>query len=158
MTARNTCVPPRPRLARVVAVVRTQEPGTPRFTAIGFFIFYITWMFFILVNIFLAILNDAYIAIKERFDAEEVEEGPPPLTIRQRIANLRAWIRQHKLDQRIENLRKQQRQRELGEKRAKRKVEEAKVRTLKAMGIDPVEQARLAGRGDGSALNRTDEL
>ena len=27
--ARNTCVPPRPRLARVVAVVRTQEPGTP---------------------------------------------------------------------------------------------------------------------------------
>ena len=44
----------------MVAVVRTQEPGTPRFTAIGFFIFYITWMFFILVNIFLAILNDAY--------------------------------------------------------------------------------------------------
>ena len=126
--------------------------------AYSFFLLYQMLVFLIMINIFLAILNDAYIAIKERFDAEEVEEGPPPLTIRQRIANLRAWIRQHKLDQRIENLRKQQRQRELGEKRAKRKVEEAKVRTLKAMGIDPVEQARLAGRGDGSALNRTDEL
>ena len=43
-----------------------------------------------MINIFLAILNDAYLAIKEQFDKEGVEEGPPPLTIRQRIGKMRA--------------------------------------------------------------------
>ena len=108
-----------------------------------------------------AILNDAYIAVKAKYDAEELEEPPPPLTIRQRIEKLHGWMRQRKLDQRIEALRKQQRQKELVEKRAARKVEEARVRTLKAMGIDPAAQAKAQGGGgaaDGSALQRANEL
>ena len=103
-----------------------------------------------MINIFLAILNDAYLAIKQQFDAEGVEETAPPLTIRQRIQKLRAWMRQRKLDQRIEELRKKQRQRELVERRAQRKVEEARLKTLKAMGVDP----HAAGGGDGRAGGR----
>jgi hypothetical protein len=123
-----------------------------------------TWqifVFLVMLNIFLAILNDAYIAIKFKFDAEELEEPPPPLTIKQRWEKFRAWLRQRHLDQRIEALRKQQRQRELVEKRAERKVNEARTRTLKAMGVDPEQQARGQGGGGGgndSALLRTEEL
>ena len=91
-----------------------------------------------------------------------VEEGPPPLTIRQRVQKLRAWMRQRKLDQRIEGLRKQQRLRELGERRAQRKVEEARARTLKAMGIDPTAKPKggggVGGDASGSAMLRTEEL
>ena len=123
-----------------------------------FFTFYQLLVFLVMINIFLAILNDAYIAIKEKFDAEELEEGPPPLTLRQRVQKFRLWLRQRELDNRIEGLRKQQRLRELGERRAARKVEEARRRTLKAMGMDSG-PAKVAGRGgDGSALMRTEEL
>ena len=124
-----------------------------------FFLFYQFLVFLVMVNVFLAILNDAYIAVKMQYDAEELDEGPPPLTIRQRIARFRAWVRQKKLDQRIEALRTQQRQRELVERRAQRKVEEARHRTLKAMGVDPTAKAQ-GGGGDrnGSALMRTEEL
>jgi len=126
-----------------------------------FFLLYQIFVFLVMLNIFLAILNDAYIAIKFKFDAEELEEPPPPLTIKQRWEKFRAWLRQRHLDQRIEALRKQQRQRELVEKRAERKVNEARTRTLKAMGVDPEQQARGQGGGGGgndSALLRTEEL
>ena len=121
-----------------------------------YFLFFQIFVFLILVNIFLAILNDAYIAIKEKYDAEEVEEGPPPLTIKQRITNAHAWFRQRKLDNRIEALRKAQRQKELAEKRAARRVAETRDKTLKAMGIDPVaarakEEAKNGGKGDSGA-------
>jgi len=60
--------------------------------AIVFFIAYIFLMFFVLVNIFLAILNDAYAKTKEQMDEREdaaraekerreAEEGKPPSTL-----------------------------------------------------------------------------
>ena len=127
-----------------------------------FFLFYQIFVFLVMINIFLAILNDAYLAIKAKFDAEDVDEGPPPPTIRERIANFRAWVRQRKLDQRIEALRKQQRQRDMHDRRAMRKVEEARAKTLKGMGIDPAAQSKQQGgsRGDAnsSAMLRTGEM
>ena len=70
----------------------------------SFFFFYQVLIFLVMVNIFLAILNDAYIAVKMKFDAEGVEEGPPPPTMKERI-QMRSWLRQRKLDRRIEQLR-----------------------------------------------------
>ena len=105
-----------------------------------------------MVNIFLAILNDAYIAIKMQFDAEEQEESAPPLSIGDRIELVRAWLRQRRLDKRIEELRKQQRRRELHERRAQRRVEEMRSKTLKAMGIDPNAKQKSGGGKNGASL------
>jgi len=104
-----------------------------------FFLVYQIFVFLIMVNIFLAILNDAYIAIKEKFDAEEKDVGPPPLTIRQRIQRARAWLRQRELDRRIEALRRDQRRRDMIEKREARKVEEARLKTMKALRMARIE-------------------
>ena len=74
---------------------------------------------------------------------------------------MRAWLRQRKLDQRIEVLRGQQRQKDLRERRAQRKVEEARARTLKGMGMDPAERPKAQGGGgmaDGNAALRGEEL
>ena len=38
--------------------------GFERYIAIGYFFLYIIFMFFIVINIFLAILNDAYAGVK----------------------------------------------------------------------------------------------
>ena len=54
-----------------------------------FFLFYQFFVFLIMVNIFLAILNDAYIAITVEFEGEDVDEGAPALTISQRIRKVR---------------------------------------------------------------------
>ena len=118
------------------------------------------FVFLVMLNIFLAILNDAYIAVKFKFDSEELEEGPPPLTLRERFQRIRQIYRQRKLDKRIEALRKQQRQKELQEKRAQRRTDEARVRTLKGMGVDPAAQqeANKKSCGDGSVLLTTEEL
>ena len=51
--------------------VRSQENGLPRYMSIAFFIGYTTWMFFILVNVFLAILNDAYGSVKGELEEEK---------------------------------------------------------------------------------------
>ena len=102
-----------------------------------FFLVYQVFIFLIMLNVFLAILNDAYVDIKVQYSNVEVDDGPPPPTIRQRIQHLRTYLRQRQLDKRIEFLRKQQRVKELQEKRSNRKVEEARARTLKGMGIDP---------------------
>jgi len=102
----------------------------------AFFIFYQILIFLVMVNIFLAILNDAYLAIKAQYDAEGVEEGPPPPTFKERIATVRSWLRQRKLDKRIEFLRGQQRQKELVEKRNARKIEQDRERTLRLMGVN----------------------
>jgi len=102
----------------------------------AFFIFYQILIFLVMVNIFLAILNDAYLAIKAQYDAEGVEEGPPPPTFKERIATVRSWLRQRKLDKRIEFLRGQQRQKELVEKRNARKIEQDRERTLRLMGAN----------------------
>ena len=128
-----------------------------RVNAVAAYIFFLVFqifIFLIMVNIFLAILNDSYLAIKEKFDAEELPEKPPPPSFRQRIANLRAWVRQRSLDKRIEELRKVQRTRELSERRAARKLEEARLKTLKGMGgLDGLggEAAKEAGAGKGKA-------
>ena len=131
--------------------------------ALFFFFLYQTIVFLVMLNIFLAILNDAYIAIKMKFDAEEIEEAEA-VTLTQRLESFRQWLRQRKLDKRIEALRKEQRLVELAEKRAARKVEEARARTLKGMGVDPTKQptaggaAGGSGGNGGSALDRQGEL
>ena len=110
-----------------------------------YFLLYQIFVFLIMLNISLAILNDAYLDVKGKFDREAVDDGPPPPTLRERIRHLRTWWRQRKLDRRIEWLRKQQRQRELVDRRAQRKVEEQRAKTLKAMGMDVT-----SGTGGGS--------
>ena len=118
------------------------------FSAYIFFIVYQAFIFLVMVNIFLAILNDAYLAIKEQFDKEPIEERAAPLTIRQRLLRVRAWIRQRHLDKRIETLRKQQRKRELAERRTARKLDEARNKTLMGMGGDRATmEARCCSRG-----------
>ena len=46
-------------------LLASQSPGTNRLISIIFFDGYVVWMFFILINVFLAILNDAYSSVKE---------------------------------------------------------------------------------------------
>lgn len=115
----------------------------------SFFFFYQVLIFLVMVNIFLAILNDAYIAVKMKFDAEGVEEGPPPPTMKERIQMLRSWLRQRKLDRRIEHLRAKQRHKELIEKREQHKVEEMRLRTLREMGAAT---DKTQGRNQGITL------
>lgn len=55
------------------------------FFAYFFFLFYQFFVFLIMVNIFLAILNDAYIAITVQFEGECDEDGPIPFTFSQRL-------------------------------------------------------------------------
>jgi len=88
-----------------------------------------------MVNIFLAILNDAYIAIKEKFDAEEREPPLPSPTIRQRIRMAREWLRQRQLDRRIEDLRREQRRLDLAEKRKSVQTEKLRQKTLRAVNL-----------------------
>ena len=102
--------------------------------ALVYFWCYQILVFFIMVNIFLAILNDAYIATCEQF-AEIEEEEIESVTIAEHIRRFQAAFRQRQMDRRIEQLRAVQRKRELNERRAQRKVEEARARTLKSMGM-----------------------
>ena len=90
-------------------------------------------IFFIIVNIFLAILNDAYIAVNEKFSLIPEEEREH-ITIKERIRRLKAAIRQRKMDQRIEQLRAVHRRREMTERRIERKREDDRMRVLKSMG------------------------
>ena len=56
------------------------------------------------------------------------------------------WLRQHKLDRRMDKLRKDQRQRELTERRANHASQEARRKTLKAIGIATInEEQKLDG-------------
>ena len=54
-------------------MIRTANPGFERYLAMVFFIGYVVWMFFIFINIFLAILNDAYGGVKGEMDEAEEE-------------------------------------------------------------------------------------
>ena len=92
------------------------------------------FIFFIIVNIFLAILNDAYIAVQEQFadiDEDEVEE----ISMRERYRRLKQWYKQRQMDLRIEQLRALQRRREMLERREERRKEEEQARVLKSMGM-----------------------
>ena len=53
-------------------MIQTASPGMERIIVIIFFMGYITSIFFILINVFLAILNDAYGGVKG--DTEELKE------------------------------------------------------------------------------------
>ena len=86
-----------------------------------------------MLNIFLAILNDAYIAVNEQFAGVE-DEVREHVTIRERIRRLKAAIRQRKMDQNIEALRAVHRRREMTERREERKREDDRMRVLKSMG------------------------
>lgn len=54
-------------------MIRSQQNGFDRLMAIFFFFFYVVWMFFIFINIFLAILNDAYGGVKQQMEEKEEE-------------------------------------------------------------------------------------
>ena len=88
--------------------------------AIIFFYSYVGWVFFVMLNIFLAILNDSYTAIVEQFD-DEPEETSEWLSIAQRYHLLQSWWRQRGMDKRIELLRKERRGVELAERREHQK-------------------------------------
>jgi len=113
-----------------------------------YFTIYQIVVFFIMVNIFLAILNDAYIAVTEIFAAEEVYERET-YTFRQRVQQLRDWFKQRKWERRIEFLRKEQRKKELAQRRAARKREEDKQKRIKHMNILSIEGGK--GRCKGRA-------
>ena len=101
--------------------------------AIAYFWVFQFLIFFIIVNIFLAILNDAYIAVSEQYAGiEEAEREHIPIS--ERIRRLKAAIRQRKMDQNIEKLRAVHRRREMVERRIERKREEDRVRVMKSMG------------------------
>ena len=109
--------------------------------AIAYFWVFQFLIFFIIVNIFLAILNDAYIAVSEQYAGIEEEEREH-IPISERIRRLKAAIRQRKMDQRIEKLRAVHRRREMVERRIERKHEEDRMRVMKSMG-----QASAAKKG-----------
>ena len=90
-------------------------------------------IFFIIVNIFLAILNDAYIAVSEHFAEIPIEEQDH-VPISERIRRLKAALRQRKMEQNIEKLRAVQRKKELVERRLERKHVEDRMRVMKSMG------------------------
>ena len=94
------------------------------------------FVFLIMVNIFLAILNDSYLAIKEIFNADEIEEVEAPPTLRERLRTTMTWLRQRQLDRRIEHLRKQQRVQQLAQQREENRKEEMRAKLLRAMGAD----------------------
>ena len=98
--------------------------------ALGFFLFYQFFVFLIMVNIFLAILNDAYIAVKEAHDGMPKDDSPS-LTLRQHAANLMAWLHQKRLDVRVERMRAEQRHQELKEKRARIALMQARAKTMR---------------------------
>ena len=89
------------------------------------------FIFFIVVNIFLAILNDAYIAVQEVF-ADIEEEEIETVTLRERVRRMKAAFRQKQMERRIEQLRAVARKKEMVERREARRKEDAKLRTLKA--------------------------
>lgn len=89
------------------------------------------FIFFIVVNIFLAILNDAYIAVQEQFKDIE-EEEIETVTLRERVRRMKAAFRQKQMERRIEQLRAVARKKEMVERREARRKEDAKLRTLKA--------------------------
>jgi len=51
-------------------MVRAQSPGIEQIVTMLFFTGYVIWMFFILVNVFLAILNDAYGGARGEMDEQ----------------------------------------------------------------------------------------
>jgi len=124
-----------------------------------FFIFYQFFVFLIMVNVFLAILNDAYINIVEEFKQKDAREGQDlreRKSLRKRIMEFKEWLRQHKLDKRIELLRRKQRKEELIAKRDARKIENARNKTLKQLGMvalggDGPAAAARASKGDRNA-------
>jgi len=134
------------------AMYRVQPVG-----AYVFFLVFQVFVFFIMVNIFLAILNDAYIAVTEQFAENYIPGDKEPLTMRQRFRRLRRWFRQRTLDARIEKLRAAQRKRELAERRVARKREEERLKTLKSMGVE-ITAAVLAGAMPGGSGKRAGEL
>ena len=101
--------------------------------ALAYFWVFQFLIFFIIVNIFLAILNDAYIAVSEQY-ADIPEEEREHIPMSERIRRLKAAIRQRKMDQRIEKLRAVHRRREMTERRIERKREEDRTRVMKSMG------------------------
>ena len=83
--------------------------------AIVFFIIYTVFMFFILVNVFLAILNDAYATVKGEMEeeqaqaklarAERLANNPPPsLMKRAQILQTAARGRFHRFQARVKNM------------------------------------------------------
>merc|ERR1712138_331406 len=87
--------------------------------AIIYFYFYQIFLFLVMVNVFLAILNDAYIAVME-MHADDDLSGGEKLSIRQRIERTRAWLHQRDNERQMQVLRKETRAKEMAERRKER--------------------------------------
>ena len=100
--------------------------------ALVYFYFYQIFLFFLMVNVFLAILNDAYIAVMEMHADDDVSSGEK-LSIRQRIERTRAWLHQRDNERRMQVLRKETRAREMAERRKERIKEKEREKTIQEM-------------------------
>ena len=99
--------------------------------ALVYFYFYQIFLFLVMVNVFLAILNDAYIAVME-MHADDDLSGGEKLSIRQRIERTRAWLHQRD-ERRMQVLRKETRAKEMAERRKERVKEKEREKTIQEM-------------------------
>ena len=97
-----------------------------------YFYFYQIFLFLVMVNVFLAILNDAYIAVME-MHADDDLSGGEKLSIRQRIERTRAWLHQRDNERRMQVLRKETRAKEMAERRKERVKEKEREKTIQEM-------------------------
>ena len=88
-----------------------------RLWAIIFFIIFVLFMFFVVLNIFLAILNDAYTVVHTQNIWEELEKRKP-LSLREKFEVRRAMWRERRNIARINKLKKEK------DKEAKKKKKE----------------------------------
>ena len=100
--------------------------------AIIYFYFYQIFLFLVMVNVFLAILNDAYIAVME-MHADDDLSGGEKLSFRQRIERTRAWLHQRDNERRMQVLRKETRAKEMAERRKERVKEKEREKTIQEM-------------------------
>merc|ERR1719446_538507 len=77
-----------------------------RFWAIIFFIIFVLFMFFVVLNIFLAILNDAYTVVHTQNVWEELEKRKP-LSLREKFEVRRAMWRERRNIARLNRMKKE---------------------------------------------------
>jgi len=121
--------------------------------AILFFVVYQVIVFFIMVNIFLAILNDAYIAVVEQFN-NDPEPEREHLTFMQRIKRLQAWYKKRRMEKQVEALRKDGRKRDLADRRTARRLEEEQQKRLSHMNLLSCSAVQEAATSEGVVVKK----
>jgi len=129
--------------------------------ALVFFLIYVLVMFFIVLNIFLAILNDAYTTTKEEVKVEEFEKRKK-LSLREKFEVRKAVWRERKKIAELKKLKKEKvkaakKAKKEYEKRAKEKALLSKIGRKKAREQKKVDKA-VAAKEAASAAERGEEV